>query len=346
MGPEVGAVLICVLVTAGVGLLGSVGLSLVGRSRADVAALGAPLVVVAALAAGVGTASGAMLIAEEDQHTLVVVLLAGMPVAVVVGLLLARRVRRLEQASARERADRERDRSVEESRRETVRWLSHDLRTPLAGIRALAEALGEGAVADPDAAYRRVVHEVDRIDGMVDDIVELSRLHGDPDVRREEVALDDLVSDAVAGVAPIADAAGVVVVGGELAGSTVLADPRALTRAVTNVVRNAVQHTPAGGSVRVATLARDGQAVVAVQDGCGGLGAEALARVFEPGWRGDAARHERGMGLGLTITREVARTHGGDARVRNATGGGGCVVEVAVPAAPGPSTPAEVLTRS
>ena len=117
--------------------------------------------------------------------------------------MLARRIGRLERDAARERSDRDRAREVEESRRETVRWLSHDLRTPLAGIRALAESLEDDAVADPRAAHARIVHEVDRMDGMVDDIAELSRLHGAGAVaRREEAALDDLVSDAVATVTP------------------------------------------------------------------------------------------------------------------------------------------------
>ncbi|WP_204133473.1 sensor histidine kinase KdpD [Phycicoccus sp. CSK15P-2] len=334
MGPEVSAVVICVLVTAGVGALGSLALMRVSRSRADVAAFGAPLVVVAALAAGVATASGAMLIAEDDQHTILVVLLAGMPVAVAVGFLLARRVRRLEQDSARVHAARERDREVEESRRETIRWLSHDLRTPLAGIRALAESLEDGAVERPVEAYGRIVHEVDRMDGMVDDIAELSRLHGPAAVRREPVDLDDVVSDAVTGVVPLADAAGVEVVAGDLAGEVVLGEARALTRAVSNVVRNAVQHTPAGGTVTVRTAAGDGQVVVEVADGCGGLADEAAARVFDAGWRGDTSRHERGMGLGLTITREVARAHGGDATVANRPEGGGCVVAVRVPTSP------------
>ncbi len=331
MGAELGAVVICVLVTAAVGVLGSVLLTRVSRGRAHIAALGAPLVVVAALAAGVGTASGAMLITGEDQKTLVVVLLAGMPVAIGVGLVLARRVRRLEENAAHDRAARERDREVEASRRETIRWLSHDLRTPLAGIRALAESLEDGAVADPAHAYGRIVHEVDRMDGMVDDIAELSRLQGSPEVLREPVDLDDVVSDAVAGVMPLADAAGVALVAGELAGATVLGEARALTRAVSNVVRNALQHTPQGGSVHVGTARRGGSVVVEVADGCGGLPQASLDQVFEPGWRGDPSRHDRGMGLGLTISREVARAHGGDATAANLPDGTGCIVRLEVP---------------
>lgn len=338
MTPETSAVAVSAVVTALAGTAGALALARIARARAVVAALGAPLVLVGSLAAGVAVATRSMLIAEDDYRTLLFVLLAGAPMAVIVGLVLARRVWRLERDAAGERAGRDRDREVEESRRETIRWLSHDLRTPLAGIRVLAESLQDDAVADPHDAHARIVHEVDRIDGMVDDIAELSRLHTPAAVRRDPVELDDLVSDAVTGVGPLADAAGVTVVGGDLAGATVVGDAGALTRAVTNIVRNAVQHTPAGGTVRVETLRRDGRVVVEVADGCGGLPDEHLARVFEPGWRGDPSRHERGMGLGLTITREVARAHGGEATAVNAPDGAGCVIALAVPAG-GPPAP-------
>ena len=331
MGPETSAVAVSASVTALAGAAGSLVLARLARDRPAVAALGAPLVLVGSLAAGVAVATRSMLIAEDDYRTLVFVLLAGAPMAVLAGIVLARRVWRLERESATERAARDRDREIEASRRETIRWLSHDLRTPLAGIRVLAESLEDGVVAEPHAAFGRIVHEVDRIDGMVDDIAELSRLHAPAAVRREPVALDDVVSDAVAGVAPLADAAGVQVLGGELAGATVLGDARALTRALSNVVRNAVQHTPTGGTVHVVTVRRAGRVVVEVADGCGGIPDEHLAQVFEPGWRGDASRHERGMGLGLTITREVARAHGGEATAENRPAAGGCVVAVAVP---------------
>ncbi|GGL37126.1 HAMP domain-containing histidine kinase [Phycicoccus endophyticus] len=331
MSPDASAVLLSAVVTALAGVVGALVLARLSRHRPVVAALGAPLVLVGSLAAGVAVATRSMLIGEDDYRTLVFVLLAGAPMAVLVGVVLARRVWRLERESAAARAAHERDREVERSRRETIRWLSHDLRTPLAGIRLLAESLEDDAVAEPHAAHARIVHEVDRVDGMVDDIAELSRLQAPTATRRERVELDDVVSDAVAGVGPLADAASVAVVGGELAGTTVLGDARALTRAVSNVLRNAVQHTDAGGQVRVVTRREGDAVVVEVTDGCGGVPPEALEHLFEPGWRGDHARHERGMGLGLTITREVARAHGGDAHAANLPDGSGCVVALSVP---------------
>jgi signal transduction histidine kinase len=335
VGPEANAVILSATVTTAVAAAGAVGLSRVARDRPSVAALGMPIVLVAALAAGVAVASRSMLIGEDDYRTLVFVLLAGAPMAVVVGLALARRVQRLERDSARERADRDRARQVEQSRRETVRWLSHDLRTPLAGIRALAESLEDGAVADPRAAHARIVHEVDRMDAMVDDIAELSRLHGpQPTSRSEPCALDDLVSDAVATIAPLAAAADVEVVAVALAGATVDVDPRAMTRAVTNVLRNALEHTPPGGRVEVSTVTRGDRVDVDVTDGCGGIARADLAHVFEAGWRGDAARSGRGMGVGLTIAREVARSHGGDAVATNRPDGTGCTVTLTLPVPP------------
>ncbi|MGB7817399.1 MAG: HAMP domain-containing sensor histidine kinase [Ornithinibacter sp.] len=333
MTPETSAILVSASVTAAVGATGAVVLSRVARNRPSVAALGAPIVLVAALGAGVAMASRSMLIGGDDYRTLVFVLLAGAPMAVLVGLVLARRVWTMEREAAQERADRESAREVEDSRRETIRWLSHDLRTPLAGIRALAESLEDDAVADTHAAHGRIVHEVDRMDAMVDDIAELSRLHGSTAARVESAALDDLVSDAVATVLPLADAAGVEVSASDLSGAVVDVDARGVTRAVTNMLRNAVQHTSAGGRVQVCTVARGPRVEVDVTDGCGGIPTGDLDHVFDPGWRGDGSRHERGMGLGLTIAREVGRMHRGGARVANLDDGTGCVVTLSLPTA-------------
>ncbi len=332
MTPETNAVILSASVTALVGAAGAVALSRIARRRPSIAALGAPIVLVASLAAGVAIASRSMLIGADDYRTLVFVLLAGAPMAVLVGLGLARRVWAMERDAATERAARMRAAEVEESRRETIRWLSHDLRTPLAGIRALAESLEDGAVADPQAAHGRIVHEVDRMDAMVDDIGELSRLHGSTPTRVEPAALDDLVSDAVATVLPLAAAAGVEVSARDLAGAVVDVDTRGVTRAVTNLLRNAVQHTASGGRVEVRTTSHGATSAVEVADGCGGIPGSNLDHVFEPGWRGDGSRHERGMGLGLTIAREVGRMHGGEASVANLPDGSGCVFTLSLPA--------------
>jgi signal transduction histidine kinase len=334
MTPGASAVVLSACVTAATGGAGAVALALVARRRPALAALCAPIVLVGSLGLGVAVATRQMLIAQDDYRTVLFVLLAGAPVAVLIGVVTARRMSRLERDAARREAEVRRAQQVEQSRRETIRWLSHDLRTPLAGIRALAESLEQGAVADPRAAHAAVVREVDRIDAMVDDIAALSRLTGETAHRMDRVDLDDLVSDAVATISPLAAAAGVEIRSVGLSGSVVTGDAADLVRAVTNVLRNAVQHTPSGGAVDVRAWQADGRAAVAVADGCTGIAGGDLERVFEPGYRGDLARAGSGAGLGLAITREVVRAHGGDAQVANRTGEPGCVVTLDLPSRP------------
>ncbi len=330
MTPDENAVLLSILTTAGVGLAGTAIVAALPRSRPVVAAIAAPFVVVASLAAGVAVATRQMLIDDHTSQTLLIVLTACAPLALLVGLVLARRARAVERDAAAERADRQRAREVEDSRRETVRWLSHDLRTPLAGIRALAESVAEdGSPDDPPA---RIVREVDRLDAMVDDIVELSRLHGQSRREITTAALDDIVSDAVASVSPLAAAEGVHIEATALGGDVVEVEVREITRAVTNIIRNAVQHTPAGGRVLLTTTRADAWAVVSVTDGCGGIPAGDLPHLLEPGWRGDAARSGSGMGLGLAIADEVARAHGGAVTIVGTAPADGCTVSLRLPA--------------
>ena len=260
------------------------------------------------------------------------VLLAGAPMAVASGLVLARRIGRLERDAAQERSDRDRAREVEESRRETVRWLSHDLRTPLAGIRALAESLEDDAVADPRAAHARIVHEVDRMDGMVDDIAELSRLHGPGAVaRREEAALDDLVSDAVATVARWRRSTASSSSRWHCARPRVVVDPRDVDPGPDERPAQRRAAHPSG---------RAGRAVDRRGGGAGGgrrrgrvprhPGRRPRA-VFEPGFRGDEARHDRGWVWASPSPARSARAHGGDPCGGNRADGSGCVVSLAFP---------------
>lgn len=329
---EVQAVLVSALVAAATGLVGAVVVVRLARVRPAWAAATAPLVVVLSLAAGVYASARAMLLTERESNTVLLVLLAALPVAAVLGAATALRVQDLARARAREAAERDRDRQVEERRRELVTWVSHDLRTPLAGMQAVTEALQDGIAADPAAYLARMRAEVARMSSMVDDLLALSRLQSPTlRLRVERVSLADVVSDVVAWAQPLADARGVRLSGGAQGPVPADVDPDEVGRAVGNLVVNAVRHTPSGGEVQVSVLLEPPHAgaaeaaTVVVRDGCGGIEQEALGRVFEPGWRAAASRSPEdrspqdggGAGLGLAIVRGVATAHGGTAEVAN-----------------------------
>lgn len=320
-------------VTAAVGALGAVGVVALTRRRTFAAAVAAPVVVVASLVAGVVVGARVMLLTPEDFRAVMAALAAALPAAVAVGLILARRLDAATRATARARAERERDLRVEASRREMVARISHDLRTPLAGMRAMTEALEDGVAADPGAYLARLKAEVLRMSGMVDDLLTLSRLRSPVlALRLERVALADVASDAVAQAMPVAERAGVMLSGSSDGPTPVRVDAREVGRAVANLLANAIIATPAGGSVHVSVAAGGDHAVLEVADGCGGITAEHVAHVFEDGWRGDPARSPGGAGLGLAIVRGVADAHGGSVSVRN--GGPGCVFALRLPLAP------------
>ncbi|MBS2964738.1 HAMP domain-containing histidine kinase [Actinocrinis puniceicyclus] len=241
--------------------------------------------------------------------------------------------RELTTTGARLAESRERERALERSRRELVAWVSHDLRTPLAGLRAMAEALEDGVATDPLRYHTQIRMSVDRLAGMVDDLFEMSRIHaGALRLTLERVPLTDLVDEAVVGADPLARACGVALEADVRTPLAVRVDPRELSRALTNLVANAIRHTPSDGAVRVEAIERDGHAVLAVVDACGGIPDEDLDRVFEVAWRGTAARTPEplaGAGLGLAIVRGIVEAHAGEVDVRNVAGG--CRFEVRLP---------------
>ncbi|MFJ7157118.1 sensor histidine kinase [Streptomyces sp. NPDC101118] len=235
--------------------------------------------------------------------------------------------------SARLTASRERERALESSRRELVAWISHDLRTPLAGLRAMAEALEDGVVDDPARYHRRIRTEVERLDTMVGDLFELSRIHaGALELTPSRISLRDLAADALLGADPLARERGVRLVGEEIAHVPVDVDGKEMTRVLANLLVNAIRHTPADGTVAVAVGQGADGAVLSVTDACGGIPDEDLPRVFDTGWRGSPARTPpSGAGLGLAIVRGIVEAHSGRAEVRNVPGG--CRFEVTLPLA-------------
>ncbi|WP_201613371.1 sensor histidine kinase [Gulosibacter hominis] len=313
--------------TIAVGILGMLVTIAVARRSLRWAAVLGPITVLLAVAAGMLVGVDQMLV---DAQVPMVMLLATAPVALAVGVVISMSTQRraAESASAleRERSARE----LEQGRRELMAGMSHDLRTPLAGIRAMAEALEDGIVADPQEYYRAIAAEAQRTSGIVDDLLALTRLSsGSAESVAEPVSVGDALSDLVAHLAPLAKQRDVRVTGSVDGAVEVVGDAGLISRALQNVLVNAIAYTKPGTTVQARAFVADGRAVVEVRDGCGGLRDEELARVFDTGWRGDAARTPgalAGTGLGLPIVQMVMELHGGAVTVENA--GDGCLVRL------------------
>ena len=242
--------------------------------------------------------------------------------------------RELTDTSAKLAESRAKERALEQSRRQLVAWVSHDLRTPLAGLRAMAEALEDGLAADPPRYHKQMRAEAERLATMVDDLFELSRIQsGALRLSSDQIVLGDLVSDVLASTEALAREHGVRLDGRATGQLSVRADPRELSRALTNLLANAIRHTPPGGCVHVEARPEDGDALLAVADGCGGIPEGDLTHVFDLAWRGTDARSpgpDSGAGLGLAIVRGVVEAHRGSVRVLNS--GDGCCFEMRLPA--------------
>jgi signal transduction histidine kinase len=250
----------------------------------------------------------------------------------------------LDTAHSRLAEARDRERALEASRRELVAWVSHDLRTPLAGLRAMAEALEDGVVTDWQTISRyhaQIRAETGRLTLMIDDLFELSRIHaGALRLSRQVVGLGDLISEALTSAEPLARAKGVRLRGAAVPGLTVWVDTASVGRALLNLVANAIRHTPADGAVEVLADQVSGAATVSVADSCGGIPAEHLPRLFDVGFRGETARTPatgEGAGLGLSIARGIIQAHRGQIEVCNA--GSGCQFIISLPLAVTALTP-------
>jgi signal transduction histidine kinase len=311
------------------------------RGRSIVAHLAVLVaVVVLAVLAGVIGVARAMFISHHDLRVLLIVISVAGALSLLTGWWLGRRLAADAMWADEARA---RERRAEANRRDLVAWVSHDLRTPLAGLRAMAEALEDGVVVDPDTVadyHRRIRVETDRMAGLVDDLFELSRINaGALRLSMATVPLGDVISDAVASAAPVAAVRGIRLVAAESGWPVVKASEPELSRIVANLLRNAIRYTPADGTVTV-TGGRDGDGGwFAVTDACGGIPDDDLTRVFDVAFRGEAARTPRpdgqrdgaGGGLGLAIVRGLVEAHRGAVAVTNV--GGGCRFEVRLPVA-------------
>jgi signal transduction histidine kinase len=263
-------------------------------------------------------------------------------VVIPVVIFLGRRIALDALAAERERAA---ERAAEGSRRQLVAWVSHDLRTPLAGIRAMSEALEDAVVVDPTeiTGYaRRISSETTRLSMMVDDLFELSRINaGALALTFGPLSTEDLVAQAMETAAPAAQQRGVHLTASssEPGWPTVQGSDPELIRVLRNLLINAIRHTPSDHTIAVLAGQTADYAWLAVQDECGGINPDDLPRVFDVAFRSAPARSPRadvvvtetGAGLGLAIARGLVQAHGGEISVRNH--GPGCRFEVRLPVA-------------
>jgi two-component system OmpR family sensor kinase len=233
-------------------------------------------------------------------------------------------------------------RQSEERMRRFVADASHELRTPLTSIRGFAELYRQGAVSSPDdidRAMKRIEDEAARMGLLVDDLLLLARLDQQRPLERRPVELvaiaADTVHDATAAW-PDRDVRLRVLTTDEA--PIVLGDEARLRQVVSNLVSNAVTHTPPGSVATVTVGTAGNQAVLQVSDTGPGLSAEAAAKVFERFYRADTARTRSagGSGLGLSIVAALVAAHGGTVTV-DTEPGRGATFEVRLPLAPVPA---------
>jgi len=266
---------------------------------------------------GVLGASGFM-ITETFERTavvLVIVSVVTIPAAVMLARYQARR-------TVWEQEIRDSERAAEQSRRRLVAFVSHDLRTPLAGIRAVSEAIADGVVPDSEVRVhaKTIEQESIRLSEMVDDLFEMSKINaGAVEPAFDKVALDEVVDDVLAAHRIAAERAGVFLKA-EL--------PDEPVRVLSNLVANAIAHTPEGGKVSLALGSDENGAWARVDDTGVGINEADLPRVFDVAYRGSNDRVPRadsslpsGSGLGLAIAAGLVQAHRGTLSAHNLTTG-------------------------
>jgi signal transduction histidine kinase len=201
-----------------------------------------------------------------------------------------------------------------DARRQLVAWASHDLRTPLASMQAMLEALEDG-LAEPEHYLPAMREQVRTLGLLVDDLFELARIDaGVLTLELHDLPLGPLVTSCVRGLEAEATARHVTL-NAEVNGrdATVRAAPEKIERVLYNLLTNALRHTPSDGTVGIVVEPLDQEVRVTVEDSGEGLSSEAVQRMFDRFWRGDRARsRERGgAGLGLAIARGLVEAHGG-----------------------------------
>jgi signal transduction histidine kinase len=217
--------------------------------------------------------------------------------------------------------------SVEEifdARRQLVAWASHDLRTPLASMKAMLEAVEDGLVP-PERYVPALKQQVDALGVLVEDLFELARLDaGVLSLELREAPLAGVVRSALGGLEAEAEARRIGLAARIDGDPTAVCAPDKVERVLLNLLTNAIRHTPSDGAVAVIVEPYEREVRVSVEDTGEGIPADSAKRVFEHFWRGDRSRTSEtgGAGLGLAIAHGLVEAQGGRIWAENVAGGG------------------------
>ena len=222
-------------------------------------------------------------------------------------------------------------REVENLRRDLIAWISHDLQTPLTSIRAILEALADGMVDDPITVQRYLntaQKDVAALSSLIDDLFQMAQLDaGGLTLDQANNSISDLVSDTLESFSEQASRKNIRLQGSvEPDIDPVWMDAQRIGRVLNNLVRNALQYTPPGGSVEVRVTSQNQGVLVEVSDTGEGIPGKDLHNVFDQFYRGEKSRNRAtgGAGLGLAIARGIVEAHGGEINVRSSSEQGTC----------------------
>lgn len=222
---------------------------------------------------------------------------------------------------------------LENLRRDLIAWASHDLRTPLTGIRVRVEALNDGLVAEETAQkryYKAILADVLALNTLLDDMLELAQLDAlGLALERSPASLGEVIDESLQRLEPIAQARQVELSGRIAPGVDPLPlNPAKMGRVIDNLLANALRYTPQGGQVEITAVREGDHVIVVVEDNGPGFVPEDLPRLFEQFYRGEQARSRStgGAGLGLAIARGIVGAHGGQIRAENRPDGGARVI--------------------
>ena len=211
-----------------------------------------------------------------------------------------------------------RQRELENLRRDLIAWVSHDLHTPLASIRAILEALADGMVEDPDTVQRYLrtaQKDIGALSSLIDDLFQMAQLDaGGLPLELGMNSISDLISDTLESFKELAARQGVALTGEvEPKVDPLWMDAQRIGRVLNNLIGNALRHTPEGGYIHVHAAALPQGVRVEVTDSGEGIRPEDLPYVFDRFYRGEKSRNRAtgGAGLGLAIARGIIEAHGG-----------------------------------